>query len=81
MLCSVYDATGYYGGGFLAGQQVRIRNPDNCRKLLHEYFEMLDKHWNLRVNTTVVPFPVQLINAKYIFHMSRPFEVSVFTFI
>ena len=71
----VYDATGYYGGGFLDGHQVRIRNPNNCRKLLNEHVEMLDKHWNLRLNTTVVPFPVQLVNAKYKFHLNKPLEV------
>lgn len=66
----MYDATGYYNGAAFGSNNVRMHNPDLCRNLQHEYNEMMYMHWNLRLNATVVPFPVQMIVGHYKIEMA-----------
>ncbi|XP_055915180.1 nose resistant to fluoxetine protein 6-like [Eupeodes corollae] len=65
----LYDATSYYGGGAYGGNMFRIYNPELCRNLQSEYMDMVGKHWNVRFNTTVVPFSVVIIVATYTIEM------------
>lgn len=74
----VYDASGYYAGSMLAGNNIRRTDPQLCRTLneqinIHNYQALTDT-----ANRTVyedvqgymippiyLPFRVQLVNARY----------------
>lgn len=81
-LLLVYDSVHYYGGSAFGGNRFRLDTSALCRQLQKEYLNTLHMHWSLKTNTTAVPFPIQLINAKYQVEMSHNYnEVSGLFFI
>lgn len=74
---TVYDASGYYAGSVMAGNNFRRSNPQLCRDLNEEinihHFQalagtnrtMLDNVHGFAIPTTFLPFRVQLVNILY----------------
>lgn len=67
-MLSVLDASGNYAGGFFYGQNLRPSNPEQCNELNNELNFLISQNLNYdSLNLTmVVPFYVQLVNAKYV---------------
>lgn len=66
------DASGSYAGGFFHGENLRIANPKQCDELNEElhglialHNDSLDEHLSGINSTSVVPFFVQNVVAKY----------------
>lgn len=70
---SVLDASGNYAGGFLYGQNFRPANPNQCYRLNDElnYFIAQDNVDGLLNTTSIVPFFVQLVSAKYVTYVDN----------
>lgn len=73
---SVYDASGYYAGSIMGGNNIRRGDPQLCRELNEEI--NIHNYQALSANRTVhedvqgymippiyLPFRVQLVNARY----------------
>lgn len=63
------DASGNYAGGFFYGQNLRPANPEQCYQLnteLNLLISQAESDNQLFNTTTVVPFFVQIVNAKYV---------------
>jgi len=70
----LYDAGGYYAGSIYAGNNIRQGDPDLCRHLNNQlqdygkfngtpsFYEELQSYLE---PAAILPFPVQLVNAKY----------------
>lgn len=72
----MYDASGYYGGSIYAGNNIRRGNPQLCRDLNAELAAdaapqskhpktMYEEVQDFMVLADVLPFAVQLVNARY----------------
>lgn len=93
ILYIVYDASGYYAGSVLAGNNIRRGDPQLCRDLneeinkVHSYHALADANRTGIVNEHVhsfmipaayLPFRVQLVNVLYETVIeSAPFRVQV----
>lgn len=73
------DSSGNYAGGFFYGQHLRPSNPDQCYELNEELSFLIGQDIdssNFLNTTTVVPFFVHLVNAKYVTYVDSSVKVS-----
>lgn len=61
----VLDSSGNYAGGFFYGQNIRPSNPEQCNELNDELTLFLNSPPDNSSKMHIVPFFVNLVNAKY----------------
>lgn len=74
VIALVLDSSGNYAGGFFYGQNLRPSNPDQCYDLNSElnFFVSQDVNSSSFMNiSTVVPFFVNPVNAKYVTYVDN----------
>lgn len=73
------DSSGNYGGGFFYGQNLRPSNPDECYELNNELNFLIgqeENSSNFMNSSTVVPFFVNPVNAKYVTYVDNLVTVN-----